>query len=548
MRTAFARAAVLFGVVGLVACGTPPPSPPSAAPGPQPTVPSTPTTPPPPSVAPAPAPAAPAQPDPLAARFIEPSVALPAPAFQPGRTTFTTQAELQAWMQTLARDAAPVARIVKAGTSQKGVSIDALLFTRETDPSPAAMQRSSRATVLLVGQQRGDEGASAEALMLVAQDLARGRLQQLLDRVNVLVLPRANPDGALTGERMTASGVELDRDHLVLQTPEAQAQARLVRDYQPVLVAYAREYDLNPLYQQKFGAVQAHDALVQYATAPNLPPFITKAAHEWVRQPLVAALGQQGLSVDWFHGTSADPTERKLTMGSTRADTARNVQGLKNAVSLMVATRGAGTGRQYLKRRVYTQVVAMTSVLASAAQRGADLLKLRQFVEAEVSSQACQGAVVVEAASTASEYTVTMLDAATGAPKAVTVNWDSALVLGDLKSRPRPCGYWLDADQTEAVSRLRLLGVRVEQVEAKGVVQGATYTQGTGAEVKDQAALLDLPVGSFYVPLSQPLAALVVAALEPDTAFSYKAAGLIPSLDKAARVMAWPGTKLSVMP
>ena len=67
--------------------------------------------------------------------------------------------------------------------------------------------------------------------------------------------------------------------------------------------------------------------------------------------------------------------------------------------------------------------------------------------------------------------------------------------------------------------------MRVEQVLAKGVVQGETYAHAEAlpeagakpAEIKTVAALLDVPEGSYYVPLSQPLASLVVAALEPDT-------------------------------
>ncbi|MBX3622705.1 MAG: peptidase M14 [Rhizobacter sp.] len=566
MRSAFLRATVCVGTAGLVACSTTtlPPAP-SA---PTPTAPPVAAPAPVPPLQPAPAPVAPPPAstlsDAVSARFQEPAVSYRTPAFQPGRMSFTTEQELQAWMQELALRAASVVRLVKLGASQRGVPLQALLFSREADVSPAALQQGGRPMVLLVGQQQGDDGVSAEALMVVSQELAQGRLQTLLDRVNVLVLPRANPDGALTGQRATANGIELDRDHLLLQTPEAQAQARLVREYQPVVVAYGQAYDIDPGYEQKFGAVQAQDALLQYATTPNLPPFITKAAEEWLREPLVASLRQQGLTSDWYHSLSSDPASRKLSMGSTRPDNARNVQGLKNAVSLMVAGRGAVAGPWRIKRRVYTQVSAMTSILMSSARRGADLLKLRQYVDAEVSAQACQGQAVVEAAPTLAEHTVTMLDATTGVDRQVTVNWDSALALGDLKSRPRPCGYWLDADQGEAVARLRLLGVRVEQVQAIGVVQGDGYLASTdptaapgaagtaaapsGTGVRTLSALLDVLPGSYYVPLSQPLANLVIAALEPDTTFSYRAGGLVTGLTKEARLTALPGVKMAVMP
>ncbi len=535
-RPAMRWATAFLSVAGLLACGTPP----------QPAAPPAPVLAAPPVAAPVLPPPAPLS-DAVAARFPDPVMNYRTPALQAGRNDFTSHAELQAVLRGLVRDAPTVVRLLNLGASQSGVSIEALLFSRNADATPASLQRSGRPLVLLLGQQHGDEPASSEALIVLAQELTRGRLQSLLDRVNVVVLPRVNPDGAQAGLRNSANGVDIDRDHLLLKTPEAQALARLVRDYQPLVVAEAGEYAVSGLYAQKFAAVQRDDAHLQYATTGNLPPFFTKAAEEWFKQPLFASFKQHGLSVQWMHSTTNDLADKRLSMGGPLADNGRNVQGLKNVVSLVIATRGGGLGRMHFKRRVHTQVVAMTSVLQNAAQRGGDLLKLRQYVDADMSAQACKGQVVVEAGPTATEYTLQMLDPVTGADKTLTVNWDSALVLRELKVRKRPCGYWLDADQADAVARLRLLGVRVEQALAKGVVQGESYVEAR-PEIKATPVLLDVPEGSYYVPLTQPLASLVVAALEPDTPASYLSAGVITGLAKQARVTALPGIKLSVMP
>ena len=73
--------------------------------------------------------------------------------------------------------------------------------------------------MLLIGQQHGDEPAGSEALLVIAQELAQGLLEPLLDQINVVIVPRANPDGAATGTRSTANGVDMNRDHLLLNTP-----------------------------------------------------------------------------------------------------------------------------------------------------------------------------------------------------------------------------------------------------------------------------------------------------------------------------------------
>lgn len=507
----------------------------------------------------------------VAARFPDPAVTLPTPAFAPGHPGFTTNAEIQTLLRGLVRDGRDdraTIRLLHLGTSQTGVPIEALLFTRLADTDAAAVAKSNRPTVMLVGQQHGDEPAGSEALLVIAQELARGKLEGLLDRINVVLLPRANPDGARDSNRVTASGIDMNRDHLLLKTPEAQAQAQLNREYHPAVVVDSHEYSVVGRYLQKFAAVEKFDALVQYAMTANLPPFITKASEEWFRQPLLASFKAEGLTSEWYYTTSTDLSDKKVSMGGVQPDTARNVNGLKNAVSFLIETRGLGIGRLHLKRRVFTHVTAVTSILQSTATRGADLAKLRAFVEQDVTSQACQGDMVVEAAATPSEYVLQMLDPKTGADKLLNVAWDSALELRTVKKRARPCGYWLSSDQTDAVTRLRGLGVTVQQLADGGDLRAEAYREisresgvrshvrGTisdaGGVVRVQVqtvpALMEVKAGGYYVPLEQPLANLVIAAMEPDTQNSFVTSGIVTSVDAQARVMSRPAIKMTVLP
>src|SRR6218665_593147 len=88
-----------------------------------------------------------------------------------------------------------------------------------------------RPTVVLIDTQHGDEPAGREALLVVSSELAQGLLEPLLDRINVVVVPRANPDGAQAGTRVTANGLDMHRDHLLLDTPEARAPAPVAHNY-----------------------------------------------------------------------------------------------------------------------------------------------------------------------------------------------------------------------------------------------------------------------------------------------------------------------------
>ncbi|MFI5445448.1 M14 family metallopeptidase [Polaromonas sp. UC242_47] len=509
----------------------------------------------------------------VAARFPAPTVVYNTPGLQAGRSSFTSNAEIQSWLRDLVASAAPTSKLKAAvlpmGESQGGEALEALVLTHGTDTSAAALAASGRPTVLLIGQQHGNEPAGSEALLVVARELAQGLLQPLLERVNVIIVPRANPDGAAEHKRVTSGGLDMNRDHLLLNTPEARALAKLTRDYHPTVVVDAHEYTVVGRFLQKFGGVPKYDALLQYATTANLPEFLTKAAEEWYRRPLLAALKAQGLSTEWYYTTSTDLVDKKISMGGTQPDTGRNVNGLKNAVSLLIETRGVGIDRLHIQRRVHTHVTAISSVLASTAQRASELGQLQPYIEKELSASACKDEAVVQAGPTTIPYELLMLDPVTGADKMLRVEWNSSLTLRKIKARVRPCGYWLSASSKTAVERLRLHGVQVLRVMEPSALLGEVYREtarsagvrqdvrGTiadaghqiiNAEVALMRGVIDAPAGSYYVPLHQPLANLVIAALEPDTQSSFFANQLLDGLPSTARVLTEPALKAEELP
>ena len=506
----------------------------------------------------------------VAARFPSPAVIYRTPGLDEGRTTFSTQAEIRAWLVEQSaqaqRSAGMAAELLTTGRSQQGQALLALILVRGAATDPAALESSGKPTVLLIGQQHGDEPASGEALLVMARELAQGRLQPLLERINVIIVPQANPDGAASGRRAVSNGLDLNRDHLLLNTPEAQSLARLTRDYRPTVVVDAHEYEVLGRYQETLGGVQKFDALLQYATTANLPEFLTKASEEWYRRPMLDALRVQGLSADWYHTLPEGTVGRKIAMGSVTPDNLRNVDGLKNTISLLVETRGLGIGRLHIQRRVHTHVTAMTSVLASTVQRAAELRQLRPYIDKEVAAAACRESAVVQALPTSAQHELLMLDPVTGLDRTITVEWDSALALRTVKARARPCGYLLSGDSTTAVDRLRLHGVQVQRVMEAGSLLADSYreasrTRGVSAglrgaggrpivqlEVSLARAVVDVAVGSYYVPLNQPMANLALAALEPDTPDSYFAHQLIADPGSVARVMTPPNLKLEDLP
>jgi hypothetical protein len=486
----------------------------------------------------------------VAARFPPPPVTYTTPGLLPGRDHWTDNAELAAALRTLA--GAGAAQLLELGRTEAGGELLALRFSRG----------AGRPVALLVGQQHGNEPAGGEALLALAMQLANPAdpLASVLDRLDVVILPRANPDGSAIGRRANAAGLDINRDHLLLRTREAQAAALLVAAWRPVLFVDVHEHVALGRYMPKFGGIKSHDLLIQYATTANLPPALTDLAERGFRQPLLHALDAAGISHEWYYTNPRDPQDLLLTMGGVQPGLARNAGGLKNMVSVLLESRGFDLGRLHAQRRVHSQVVALDSLLRSAAAQAQDLPRRMASIGRDVAALACGGTLVLDAAPTRRRRDFTLIDPATGADLRRVVDWDDALQLQARAVRARPCGYWLAADATEAVTRLRWLGVEVQSLVSTRPLKVERYREtarvagerrDTLGRVDDELALqritvvleagtLDVAPGSYYVTLNQPLAHVVTAALEPDTAESWYAHRLLPRLDAVQRVMAVP--------
>lgn len=487
-----------------------------------------------------PAEPAPRQPAPATAA-IEPPASVPAPAPVPAPTvpqpavlSNTQLAEVMTGIALRPRGTGEVsARLLHFGNSQSGVPLLALRFS--SDPSIDAGHRTS---VMLIGQQHGDEPAGAQALVTLARQIADGRFADELRKIDVVIVPRLNPDGAARATPGNAEGVDIDRDHLLLQSSEAQALATLVREQDPAVVVDLREYDASPAKWKRFAATPAADVLVQYAAAPNVPPLITRAAEEWFRRPLADALARDRLQWDWFLTPLPGDGSGAVGMGSVQPDSERNVNGLRNSVSLLIAARAPDQDAAGVVRRAAALQSATASILASTAGRSEDLLKLRGYVREEVARLACRGQIILQARPSRAEHRLAMIDGQSGARRMVTIDLDSTLKLETVRQLPRPCGYWLGAGAADAVRRLRLLGVQVQQLHAQASVLGSPLQRDTGAAAAAEPAdaLVDMPAGSYYLSLAQPLANLAVAALEPGTPYGYEAHRLLASPGQAARL------------
>ena len=489
-------------------------------------------------------------------QFPEPNVDMGTPALVKDKTDFTSQKEMETFISELSKSA-PSMKVRVIGQSQQGRNIPLLVFSDSHSASPTVLMKNNKPTVLIVALQHGDEPASGEAALAYAKSLAEGKEGDVLSRVNVLIVPRANPDGAENFTRDLANGINLNRDHLLLTTPESRAIADVFNQYQPDVVLDSHEYTAAGRWVEKFGAVQRYDAMLQYATTLNLPARVTKMSEKPFRESIITTLETSGLSHSWYFTT--DKQEMKditLSMGGIGADTFRNIAGLRNSVSFLLETRGAGLGKAHFARRVYTQLISMQSVVKTAVKNSEELIAMGRDVRADIAQQVGQGAITVQGKASTEKRTISMIDAKTADGKKVSADWRSSLNITPLITRSRPYAYVLAPGEKQAVKQLQALGIEVYQVTQPQTIKVQQYNlvdrsdankkDVTGSvgkagnkmvEVKTSQSdkELDLAVGYYYVPLDQPLANLAIAALEPETQSSFIANGILslPAKPKA---------------
>jgi len=256
------------------------------------------------------------------ARYPDVPIVLDTPALAPGRSAFTSQAEMEAYLAAL-KARVPGLVLGSLGRSAQGRDIPYLIFTKEGVTDPAAVVALGRPILWFIGFQHGNEPAGGEAMLALAARLADGKLAPYLDRVTVVVVPRANPDGAAAFTRTTGSGADLNRDHLLLTLPESTALHAKFVALPPDVVVDAHEFSVANRWLQKFAVLEASDAMLLYATHPMVHPALTALADGLFKPALEAAWQAHGLTSFWYHTTSYRPDDKLVSMGGNAPGIAR---------------------------------------------------------------------------------------------------------------------------------------------------------------------------------------------------------------------------------
>ncbi|MFW6034401.1 MAG: M14 family zinc carboxypeptidase [bacterium] len=222
-----------------------------------------------------------------------------------------------------------------------------------------AAPAGTRAAVLLVGSQHGDEPAGREAILRfvagITDSLDRD-LAELLDRWPVVAVPTTNPDGIDTGSRWNANDVDLNRDHVAQVQPETRALHSVLARTRPLVVLDMHESrkHVKP------------DSLVEFSRGhhPRIHPRVTVASQTLLDRLLARATAHAYPTGEYESGTADD------------ARSLRNAAALNGHVAALTESNANHDGTPGRAARVKAQLAALDETLRHATEHAAELVQI----------------------------------------------------------------------------------------------------------------------------------------------------------------------------
>ena len=449
-------------------------------------------------------------------------------------------------------------------TTAEGRTVPLVILSKERVRTPAELRATGKPAVLVMANIHGGEIEGKEACQILIREIASGREAALLDHQVILVIPIFNADGndklghnrhdkgpELAGVRHNGQFLDLNRDYTKLESPEVRGLVRLFSTWDPVL--FVDMHTTNGSY---------HRVPVSYTTCANggAPKALVDFMWQRLFPDAVRRLkeGPGYDSVPYGEFVDGAHPEKGWVNEAIEPRYGTNYLGLRNRLSILDENYSYADFRT----RVQASLAFVRAVLGFTNANAAEIAALVKRADGEtVASYAGQpfaaeaeprkfGEVTVKGY----EFTVEPLSPEEKAkypwmngvrvkPTEVTRDYTVPYLALPVatKSVPLPAGYVVLPGQDEVVANLRAHGIvlqrlargcrvaaerwAIEKVEpARTLFQGHVLLSLPGRYEREE---VELPSGSVFVDMHQPLARLVPVLLEPASSDSLAAWGFL---------------------
>jgi len=440
--------------------------------------------------------------------------AIRTPAEAADYLAYTSPDTALAWLQDLAREAGPIVSLrvlitLPGKSGGRQAVVPAARISSDTRPGSASGSADSdRIRVLMFGSQHGDERAGYEVALRLARDLSVGELRPLLERLDVVIVPVANPIGMRAGTRFDGSGEDPNRDHVVLASPVNRALWGLHAEFEPHLVLDLHEMGPTP-----------YEAQVGLPTHPNVDPRLIDLARYWLLPYVVRALAEADVRFheyisevpDPAYPTAIDaPADTFFTWAPISANNARNAFSLAGSLGLLLET-ASGQEIDDLERRADRLHLIVRSFLEVAAGLSDEVLaRVWNTPDRREAATPFLALSAENEADPEQPYLRWLRRNAMG--KAVRTRlhrWRPGLRVS--ASLPLPAAWVILPGGTDLAAHLGSHGIRMQRLSEPVDLEVSEYRTPESLVPGRRT----LPPGSWIVPSDQPRQRLLFSLVEP---------------------------------
>lgn len=245
---------------------------------------------------------------------------------QSGGRTWTTHPQSLAFYRAL--DAATdKVKVTNIGRTIQGRPLQLVAVGA---PAPKSQAEAAAGSVaLFTCSVHGNENSGRESCMQLARDLALSTdsaVTRMLERTTMLFVS-VNPDGWMANTRGNANGVDVNRDYMGGETPEARAVLKVIRDWKPDVLNDLHEYGTNEYYNTAL--------LHLWPRNRNVDPEIHKLSFEMSNDYSSRQATSQGHSSGIYGHFMKDGKPFLQVAGDGQARILRNYAGLVNSVGML---------------------------------------------------------------------------------------------------------------------------------------------------------------------------------------------------------------------
>ncbi|WP_373255724.1 M14 family metallopeptidase [Brevundimonas sp.] len=465
-------------------------------------------------------------------------------------------ADTRAWFDRL--DAASdLIRIEQFGTSPEGRPIYAVIASKDGD----TLDPSKPVLLAQAGIHPGEIDGKDAGMMLL-RDIAFYGRDDLLDRVNLILIPILSVDGherasaysrpnqrgpRIQGWRNTATNQNLNRDYLKLDQPEMRAVRGLILKYKPDLYVDIHVTDgLDYQYDVTYGYNGENGS---YSRSPAIATWLDQA----FKPAMNAALKAQGhIPGELVFGQDDANPRAGLNDGGLGERFSNGWGSAARVPTILIENHSLKPHEQ----RVLGTYVFLEQAMRTLADRGNDLRTAIAADSALRPAEIPANFVQDEAPSSTRPFKGILYDTydspASGRRE---IRW-SGQPDPELWQMPfygshpsltlrRPAAYWVPSYRTDIIERLAMHGIQMETVTEPRAVdvemlrlndprlatranEGHVAVAISG--VTPERRNWSFPTGSVRVPTDQPLGDIVVLLLEPQSSESFFAWGFFPEV------------------